>query len=312
MAVAVALLVAFVFVNGVRAVAWVSIVKDVLMVLAALAIGIGVPLIHFGGIGADVYRAGARAPGAPHDARSHPNLGHAWYISTVLLTSLGLYMWPHSFAASFTARSADTLRRNAVVMPLYTLTLAFMFFAGFAAVLVVPGLPNGDLALLTVVRQSFPPWFLGSSVGGAGALTAMVPAAIFILTAATLFAKNLYPAAVCSCYERCTGGTAGARMVVVLGLHQPCLALCQLTDAGVAAADGLRGRVAVLSRGRAGPLLAARQRAWGVCRPRRRGGRRGRSHARALRSDIRSERRLPGVVSELPHRRVREPADTGS
>ncbi len=29
-------------------------------------------------------------------------------------------------------------------------------------------------------------------IGGAGALTAMVPAAIFILTAATLFAKNLY------------------------------------------------------------------------------------------------------------------------
>jgi SSS family solute:Na+ symporter len=29
-------------------------------------------------------------------------------------------------------------------------------------------------------------------VGGAGALTAMVPAAIFVLTASTLFAKNLY------------------------------------------------------------------------------------------------------------------------
>jgi solute:Na+ symporter, SSS family len=120
-----------------------------------------------------------------------PNLGHAWFISTVLLTSLGFYMWPHSFASAFTARSANTLRRNAVVMPLYTITLAFIFFAGFTAVLVVPGLKNGDLALLTVVRKSFPAWFLGV-IGGAGALTAMVPAAIFILTAATLFAKNLY------------------------------------------------------------------------------------------------------------------------
>ena len=27
------------------------------------------------------------------------NLGHTWYISTVLLTSLGFYMWPHAFAA---------------------------------------------------------------------------------------------------------------------------------------------------------------------------------------------------------------------
>ena len=94
-------------------------------------------------------------------------------------------------APTFTAKSGDTLRRNAVVMPLYTITLAFIFFAGFTAVLVVPGLPNGDLSLLTIVRKSFPAWFLGV-IGGAGALTAMVPAAIFILTAATLFAKNLY------------------------------------------------------------------------------------------------------------------------
>ena len=42
----------------------------------------------------------------------------------------------------------------------------------------------------SIVRKTFPPWFLGV-IGGAGALTAMVPAAILILTAATLFAKNL-------------------------------------------------------------------------------------------------------------------------
>jgi len=51
-------------------------------------------------------------------------------------------------------------------------------------------MPDGDLALLTIVRQSFPAWFLGV-IGGAGALTAMVPASILTLTAATLFAKNL-------------------------------------------------------------------------------------------------------------------------
>jgi len=185
------LLAAFVFSSGVRAVAWVSVLKDLLMIFAALSIGIGIPYIHYGGIG-PMFAALARArpahltmPGAT------ANLGHTWYISTVLLTSLGFYMWPHTFAATFTARSGDTLRRNAIVMPLYTITLAFVFFAGFTAVLVLPRLPNGDLALLTIVRQSFPAWFLGV-IGGAGALTAMVPAAIFILTAATLFAKNLW------------------------------------------------------------------------------------------------------------------------
>jgi SSS family solute:Na+ symporter len=76
-------------------------------------------------------------------------------------------------------------------MPLYTITLAFIFFAGFTAFLVIPGLKDGDLSMLIIVRQSFPAWFLGL-VGGAGALTAMVPASILILTAATLFAKNLY------------------------------------------------------------------------------------------------------------------------
>jgi SSS family solute:Na+ symporter len=228
MAVAVALLVAFVCASGVRAVAWVSIIKDVLMVFAALAIGIGVPLIHFGGIGA-MFRALAQAhpehltmPGATS------NLGHAWFISTVLLTSLGFYMWPHSFAASFTARSADTLRRNAVVMPLYTLTLAFIFFAGFAAVLVVPGLSNGDLALLTVVRKSFPPWFLGV-VGGAGALTAMVPASIFILTAATLFAKNLYRPLFAPAMSDAQVARLARAMVVVLGLISLGLALSTST-----------------------------------------------------------------------------------
>jgi SSS family solute:Na+ symporter len=191
MVISVTLMAAFVLAGGIRAMAWVSILKDVLMLLAALAIGIGVPYIHFGGIGpmftalVHSHPAHLTMPGAT------PDLGHTWYISTVLMSSLGVFMWPHYFATSFTANSADTLRRNAVVMPLYTISLAFILFAGFSAVLVVPGLSDGDLALLTVVRQSFPAWLLGL-IGGAGALTAMVPAAILVLTASTLFAKNLW------------------------------------------------------------------------------------------------------------------------
>jgi solute:Na+ symporter, SSS family len=191
MVISVILVASFVLASGIRAVAWVSILKDAMMVLAAISIGIGVPYAYFGGIG-PMFAALAKAhpqhltmPGATSD------LGHTWYISTVLLTSFGLYMWPHGFCATFTAKSAGTLRRNAVVMPLYTISLAFIFFVGFTAVLVVPGLSNGDLSLFTIVRQTFPAWFLGL-IGGAGALTAMVPASIFVLTAATLFAKNLW------------------------------------------------------------------------------------------------------------------------
>jgi SSS family solute:Na+ symporter len=228
MAIAVALLVAFVFASGVRAVAWVSVVKDALMVFAALAIGIGIPLIHFGGIGPMFSVLVHSRPAHMTMPGATTNLGHAWFVSTVLLTSLGFYMWPHAFAATFTARSADTLRRNAVVMPLYTLTLVFIFFAGFAAVLLVPGLPNGDLAMLTVVRRSFPPWFLGV-VGGAGALTAMVPAAIFILTAATLFAKNLYRPVFAPEMTDDQVAKLARSMVIVLGLISLCLAIYSST-----------------------------------------------------------------------------------
>src|ERR1700685_597060 len=224
MSIAVVLLLAFVFASGIRAVAWVSVVKDALMVFAAISIGIGIPYIHFGGIGpmfaalAHSHPAHLTMPGAT------ANLGHTWYISTVLLTSLGFYMWPHAFGAAFTAKTGGPLRRNAVVMPLYTITLALIFFVGFTAVLVVPGLPNGDLSLLTIVRKSFPPWFLGV-IGGAGALTAMVPAAIFILTAATLFAKNLFRPIFASAMTDDQVTKLARVTVVVLGLISLLLAI---------------------------------------------------------------------------------------
>jgi SSS family solute:Na+ symporter len=181
----------FVLANGIRAVAWSSVLKDVLLLAAALSIGLGVPSFYFHGI-RPMFAALVRAhpnhlvmPGATQ------NLGHGWYVSTVLLNAVGFYMWPHVFGAAFTAKSGDVLRRNAVIMPLYTITLPFMLMAGFAAILIIPGLRNGDLSLLTLVRRTFPAWWLGV-IGGAGALTAMVPAAILILTAATLFAKNFF------------------------------------------------------------------------------------------------------------------------
>lgn len=190
MTIATALVTAFVYVSGVRAVAWVSILKDALMLIAAVAIGIAIPEIYFGGIGhmfAALAHARPQHLTLPGETR---NLGHLWFVSTVLLTSLGAYMWPHAFASAFSAKSAKTLERNAVFMPLYSMTLAFIFIAGLSAFLLIPGMSNGDLVLLTLVRKTFPAWFLGV-IGGAGALTAMAPAAILLLAAATLVVKNL-------------------------------------------------------------------------------------------------------------------------
>ena len=191
MIIAFAIVAGFVFVSGVRGVAWASVMKDLLLLFAALFIGIAIPYIYFGGIGR-MFAAVVQAK--PHHLvlpGATKNLGHGWYVTSVLLTSLGFFMWPQNFAAAYTARSGKILRRNAVLMPLYSITMPLMIFVGLTALLVLPGLSNGDLSLLTLVRKTFPAWFLGV-IGGAGALTAMVPAAIQILTAATLFAKNLW------------------------------------------------------------------------------------------------------------------------
>ncbi len=180
----------FVLASGVRGVVWVSVLKDFLLVAVALVVGIGLPYKYFGGIG-PMFTALIKAkPGHLTMPGGTANLTHTWFISTVLVNSL-FFAWPHFFGSIFTAKDGDTVRRNSLIMPIYVFPLALIIIAGCTAILVCPGLTNGDLALLTAVRQTFSPWMLGV-IGGAGALTAMVPAAIQILSAATLLAKNVY------------------------------------------------------------------------------------------------------------------------
>jgi solute:Na+ symporter, SSS family len=116
-----------------------------------------------------------------------------WFQSTVLLTSLGFFMWPHTFGSIFTARDERIFRRNAMVLPLYQLILLFVFFVGFAAVLKVPGLTGGaiDLSLFKLSLQTFDPWFIGV-IGAAGVLTALVPGSMILTTASTLLANDIY------------------------------------------------------------------------------------------------------------------------
>jgi len=108
-----------------------------------------------------------------------------------VMTGMGFYCWPHMFASTYSARDEQTIRRNAVIMPFYQLPVLLVFFVGFTALLAMPGLKQPDSALLSLVTRSYPPWFAGF-VGGAGAVTAMVPAAMLLLGAATLVAKNIY------------------------------------------------------------------------------------------------------------------------
>ena len=191
MFIAFGLVAAFVFSSGIRAIAWVSVIKDVLLLAAAVFLGLSLPYIYFGGVG-EMFTALANAkPAHLTLPGSTTTMGYAWYISTVILTSLGFYMWPHQVPSAMTAKSGDTLRRNACFMPIYSVTMPLILFVGFTALLVLPGLSNGDMALLTLVRQTYPAWFMGL-IGAAGALTAMLPAAALLQTSAVLFAKNFY------------------------------------------------------------------------------------------------------------------------
>ena len=145
-------LVVFVVASGVRGSAWTAVLKDIMILAAALFVGTYFPIHYYGSYGAMFTAIEAVKPMffvLPADG-----LSTSWFISTVLLTGFGFYMWPHSFASVYTANSESVFRKNAVVMPIYALMLMFIFVAGFAAVLQVPGLrgADADLSLLRISK----------------------------------------------------------------------------------------------------------------------------------------------------------------
>ena len=181
----------YVMVSGVRGSAWTAVLKDFMILFVVIFLGIYLPYHYYGGIGPMFEAIDTAKPGF----LALPDRGQSatWFASTTLLTALGGWMFPHIFASIYTASDARTFRRNAVFLPLYQLMLLFVFFAGFAAVLQVPGLtgPDVDLSLFKIALQTFPPWFVGI-VGATGVLTALVPGSMILIAGATLIAQNLY------------------------------------------------------------------------------------------------------------------------
>jgi solute:Na+ symporter, SSS family len=186
------LIIAFVFITGLRGTAWASIVKDALVIGALIFVGLAIPL-HFFGSPATLFDQVLRA----HPERlvlgglTAPK-GSLWYVSTVLLTGLGFFSGPQSIAAIFSAKDENVLRRNAMFLPVYQLIMLLIFFAGFSALLIVPGLkgPAADQSFLAVIVRFYPAWVLGF-VAGAGALCALVPSTALLLSSASIVAKNI-------------------------------------------------------------------------------------------------------------------------
>jgi SSS family solute:Na+ symporter len=182
----------FVVVSGLHGSAWVSVLKDILVIGTMLVIGIYIPFHFFGGYAGmftrliAMHRAWLVLPG--HDS---PDLGVLWFVSTGIINSVTFNVFPSVMAGFFSAKNPHVLRANATFLPFYQLLLFVPMLMGMAAVLLVPHLTNSNLALFAMADKVFPSWFVGL-MGVAGALSAIVPMAVFSLVIGTMWTRNVF------------------------------------------------------------------------------------------------------------------------
>ena len=194
-AVAVAALVAFVSFSGLRGIGWTNLMQAGIMLVAMIAVGLLIPDRLFGGIGpamATLERLEPRHLGFPDSG----GLGTGWYVSTVLLSAIGAWMWPHIFATTYGARSERVVRRNAGVLPLYQLATLPIVLVGLACAAKAAEDPafgasiaHPDHVMLRVLVDRFPPWIAGL-VGAGGLAAAVSTASALILSSANLLARH--------------------------------------------------------------------------------------------------------------------------
>jgi solute:Na+ symporter, SSS family len=186
------LIVIFVFFSGLRGVAWVSVIKDVLVLGAIVFAGIAIP-VHFFGSPFHLFTKLREAHPDWLTLRSGtmPN-GTVWFVSTVLVNGVGIITWPHAVAAIYSAKDEASIRRNAMLLPFYQLILVLVLLAGFSALLLAPGLKGdeADRSFMLVVQTHYSAYVVGI-IAGAGCLAALVPGSALILAAGSLIAKNI-------------------------------------------------------------------------------------------------------------------------
>lgn len=182
----------FVFTAGLRGMAWASIVKDALMLGAVAVVGFVLPIAFFGSPAAMLDHAIAARPHAFTIGGWTAANGKLWYITTAILNAVAFFAGVNAVAATYAAKSEETVRRNAMLLPLYSLMIVPLFFAGYTASLVLPGLhgTQSDSAYLRVLQAHFPLWLLGA-ICAAGTLAGLLPSATRLLAAASQLMKNV-------------------------------------------------------------------------------------------------------------------------
>jgi len=198
--IAFAVLAAYTYSSGLRAPALIAFVKDgliyivIIVAIVYLAVKIG-----FGGIfdAAETKMSTKTKAGLPTGSFV-PASSLYWAYGTLAFGSaLALFMYPHSVTAVLSGRSRNVIRRNAAILPTYSLMLGLLALLGFAAiyektsVFGQDGKANAQLAVPHLFDQIFPDWFAGVAFA-AIAIGALVPAAIMSIAASNLFTRNIY------------------------------------------------------------------------------------------------------------------------
>ncbi|POX42578.1 sodium:solute symporter [Streptomyces sp. Ru73] len=181
----------FILVSGLRGSAWVSALKDVLVIFAVVFLAVYVPLHYLDGLGDFMHRMVAEKPQwLTFPGHESGGKGGTWFITTTLLNAVTITIFPTTVAGYLSAKSPNALRRNAVLLPWYQLLLFVPMMIGATALFVMPALGNPDLALFSLVTDSLPAPVV-ALVGVAGALSAIVPMSVFMLAIGTLWGRTL-------------------------------------------------------------------------------------------------------------------------
>jgi SSS family solute:Na+ symporter len=201
--IAFAVLAAYTYSSGLRAPALIAVVKDGLIYLVIIVAVIYLPIKLGGWSGIfDAAQAKMASPSATDPSKPTgvflPGASMSWaYTSLALGSALALFMYPHSVTATLSSNSRWTGRRNAAILPAYSLLLGLLALLGYVAIKAgtqpvgLDGKVNPQLVIPQLFEDHFPSWFAGVAFG-AIAIGALVPAAIMSIAAANLFTRNIY------------------------------------------------------------------------------------------------------------------------
>ena len=177
--------------SGLRAPALIAFVKDIMIYIVVLVAVVVVPA-KLGGYGAVFATAGDAfaAKGGATGLLLKPSQMLP-YATLAFGSALAAFMYPHTLTGIFASKSADTIRKNAILLPAYTLLLGLIALLGYMAYTANIKVTSNNDVVPALFKVLFPSWFAGFAFSAIG-IGALVPAAVMSIGAANLFTRNVW------------------------------------------------------------------------------------------------------------------------